>query len=522
MKSIDSAAVRNGQEDHEDVHVALPIVSVRAFIEATRDSGYKSTSAAIAELVDNAIEAGANAISINAVETFVAGSREISISVLDNGSGMSRDVLELALQFGGSTRFGSRKGLGRYGMGLPNGSLSQARRVEVVSWERPEEVWMSYLDVDEIVSGEVTSIPRAVKIAMEVTGVEQASGTLVTLSRCDRLDFKRVNRLVSRLKLDLGRLFRRSLGNGARISINSEMLVPIDPTFLVQRDSEQGAKPFGPPLEYSVRFSDPDLGEERTAMVKVVFAELPLKEWHGLSNEEKNRRGIAKGAGVAILRGGREIDYGWFFMGNKRRENYDDWWRCEISFPPDLDDLFGVTHTKQRIRPNERLVALLSPDIERIARDLNNRVRKLYATIRAEAPRNRMLDNLSRKDVLLEPPSPSSRRTIQKSARFRGSKAAAPGMSFKIEQVRIDSRMFYEPVRKGFHLTLSLNENHPFNRLVFGKPESGLQNAELRRYMQTLLLAAARSESTLKATHERETMRRFRRSWSDSLVAFLT
>src|SRR6185437_8493431 len=94
----------------------MPIVSVRAFIEATRDSGYKSTSAAIAELVDNAIEAAADLISISIVETFVAGNRTISISVLDNGSGMPRQVLELALQFGGSTRFGSRKGLGRYGM----------------------------------------------------------------------------------------------------------------------------------------------------------------------------------------------------------------------------------------------------------------------------------------------------------------------------------------------------------------------------------------------------------------------
>jgi hypothetical protein len=381
---------------------------------------------------------------------------------------------------------------------------------------------MSYLDVDEIVSGEVNSIPQPVKIALEVTGVEQPRGTLVTLSRCDRLDFKRANKLVSRLKLDLGRLFRRSLGAGGSISINGEMLVPIDPTFLLQRNSEQGAKPFGPPLEYSVRFSDFDSGEERMAVVKVVFAELPLQAWHGLSNEEKNRRGIAKGAGVAILRAGREIDYGWFFMGNKRRENYDDWWRCEISFPPDLDDLFGVTHTKQRIRPNERLVALLSPDIERIARDLNSRVRKLYATIRAREPRDRMLDNLSRKDVLLEPPSPSSRRTVEKSGGLRSPKAAVAGMSFKIEQVRIDSRMFYEPVRKGFHLTLSLNQNHPFNRLVFGKSDSGQQYAELRRYMQTLLLAAARSESTFRATHERETMKRFRRSWSDSLVAFLT
>jgi hypothetical protein len=344
----------------------------------------------------------------------------------------------------------------------------------------------------------------------------------VTLSRCDRLDFKRANKLVSRLKLDLGRLFRRSIVNSGGISINGETLVPIDPTFLIQRDSEDGAKSFGPPLEYSVRFADPETGEERVAVVKVVFAELPLQAWHGLSNEEKNRRGIAKGAGVAILRAGREIDYGWFFMGNKRRENYDDWWRCEISFPPDLDELFGVTHTKQKIRPNERLVAVLSPDIERIARELNNRVRKLYASIRSQEPRDRMLETLSRRDFLLEPPSSLSRRTDNSAGAVRTRKGLPLGMSFRIEEARLDSRMFYEPVRKGFHLTLSLNQNHPFHRLVFGKPDSDPENGELRRYMQTLLLAAARSEVSLKGSHEREIMKKFRRSWSDSLVAFLT
>ena len=57
-----------------------------------------------------------------------------------------------------------------------------------------------------------------------------------------------------------------------------------------------------------------------------------MSKWYSLSNEEKNARGIAKNAGVSIVRAGREIDCGWFFMGQKRKENYDDWWRCEVRF----------------------------------------------------------------------------------------------------------------------------------------------------------------------------------------------
>lgn len=109
MKAIDNQLSLSNTTVHE-----TPIVSVQAFIEATRDSGYKSTSAAIAELIDNAVEANATNISINVAEMFLAGSRELSISVLDNGSGMSPHVLELALSLGAVP--GS--GLGRVQAGM--------------------------------------------------------------------------------------------------------------------------------------------------------------------------------------------------------------------------------------------------------------------------------------------------------------------------------------------------------------------------------------------------------------------
>ena len=57
--------------------------------------------------------------------------------------------------------------------------------------------------------------------------------------------------------------------------------------------------------------------------------------------------------------------------------NYDDGWRCEVCFQPDLDELFGVTHTKQEVHLTERLLSLLEPDNERIARKLNGRARRV-------------------------------------------------------------------------------------------------------------------------------------------------
>src|SRR5437879_4615478 len=145
------------------------IIALDRFIQATRDSGYKGTASAISELVDNSIQAGASEICIRVTAMEADGTEEkaIEVSVFDNGCGMDPFTLRQALRFGGSTRFGDRSGLGRYGMGLPNASLSQAQVVTVYTWQlsgtprgsgnarargdRPTAlVYMSYLDGDEM------------------------------------------------------------------------------------------------------------------------------------------------------------------------------------------------------------------------------------------------------------------------------------------------------------------------------------------------------------------------------------
>ena len=343
---------------------------------ATRDSGYKTTNSALAELVDNSFEANATWVDIRIDDGDQHGK---TITVVDNGVGMTRKALQFALQFGGSSRFNSRRGSGRYGMGLPNGSLSQARRVDVYSWQNPLHIWASYLDVDEVASGQMEGLGEPVRFSPDAEDMPQSpSGTKVVLSKCDRLDFRRTSALVRRLYADLGRWFRTVLFAGKQILINGVSVLPSDPLFL-RGVGIVTAKPYGPPLRYELELANGD----RTT-ISVRFALLPIRDWHSLSNEEKNSRGISKGAGVSILRAGREIDFGWYFMGSKRKENYDDWWRCEVQFEPDADELFGVTHSKQRISPTEGLNGVLRDDLERIGRELNVLVRKVYFSVKDE------------------------------------------------------------------------------------------------------------------------------------------
>ncbi len=127
------------------------IIQVQNFIMATRDSGYKSTASALAEIVDNSIEAGATLVHIQIQRNVRGTEDDYELRITDNGAGMKSEELGLALQFGGSTRFNSRSQLGRYGMGLPNSSLSQCKRVEVITWKDKHQVYSNYLDVEEIV-----------------------------------------------------------------------------------------------------------------------------------------------------------------------------------------------------------------------------------------------------------------------------------------------------------------------------------------------------------------------------------
>jgi hypothetical protein len=90
---------------------------------------------ALSEIIDNSIQADATKIEILLLEKLSkTGKRESLVNeivIADNGTGMDKATLETSLRFGGGTRHGAKKGLGKFGMGLPNSSASQCPRFEV-------------------------------------------------------------------------------------------------------------------------------------------------------------------------------------------------------------------------------------------------------------------------------------------------------------------------------------------------------------------------------------------------------
>lgn len=498
------------------------IIALHRFIEATRDAGYKSISSALAELIDNSIQAGADKIEI-AFDRPEKG--ELTVTISDNGCGMKPSTLRTALQFGGSTRFNSRLNIGRFGMGLPNSSLSQARRVEVITWRKPSNVWRSYLDVDEIASGELKSVPAPRR--MNCKSTKSDSGTVVVWKKCDRLEFKNEKSYLAKIRKILGRLFRKHIWDGKEIIVGGESVKPIDPLFLSSPDMEN-AVPFGPILEYEISVPT-DL--YRTSTVKVRFVELPIEKWHALSNEQKQAKGISKGAGVSIVRAGREIDYGWFFMGKKRKENYDDWWRCEVCFEPELDEFFGVTNIKQGIRPQEFLNSVLSIDLESIAHTLNGRVRSRFATVKAQLERTNAEKIAARRDHLLEPPEKTQTRKddlmlcgLPSSQIISGEKSnLIRGLTYRIETRSIADKSFFVPLLDEHEIVVLLNEDHPFNQCVYS-PFVRLSNQDAGltvQHLELILLAAARAECTVSPNDKLSVIKTLREEWGKVLATFL-
>ncbi|MBK6532575.1 MAG: ATP-binding protein [Deltaproteobacteria bacterium] len=100
------------------------VVPTRLAVKAMRDSGYKNAAFAIAELVDNAVQAGARCVEILCKEDEALAKQNVrrriqQIAVIDDGQGMSAEVLRRALQFGNGERLDDRSGIGRFGMGPP-------------------------------------------------------------------------------------------------------------------------------------------------------------------------------------------------------------------------------------------------------------------------------------------------------------------------------------------------------------------------------------------------------------------
>lgn len=443
------------------------------FIRAVRESGYLSIATALAELVDNSLQASAANVAITIRRDSSDALPEIVVE--DDGVGMSTVELEQCLRFGGSSRFDARQSFGRFGMGLPAASLSQARRVEVTAWQGNGPEHAVALDVDAIVAGSAPTL-----VARRGSRSESESGCRVRWVQCDRIEYRRLVWLERSLHRDLGRMYRRFITAGLNMTINGTRVEAVDPTLLTTKLDGATARLAFDELRYELETASGD-----TSVVTVRFAILPVRRWHRLDNVTKRRVGIVGGGGVSILRAGREIASGWHLMGAKRKENYDDWWRCEIEFDPSMDEHFGITINKQGVRPSTTLREALEPELESIARLLNARVRQAFEDVKFQVA----AEASCRIATAADPDLP-----------VITSRGRSGALQYRLGSDALPIEAMFQSTLAQRTLDLTLNADHPAFSALF-KPLQAIEgeaHAELRTSIELFLLSFARSAVQLE------------------------
>lgn len=349
------------------------IIPAELAVQAMRDSGYRNTASALAELIDNAVQAGAKRVDVICLEAMekvnARESRRVqAIAVLDNGSGMTSDVLRLALQFGNGTHLTDRTGIGRFGMGLPNSSISQCRRVDVWTWQSgPDNALHTHLDVDAIKQKTMrrvpvpahSPVPKEWRARSDNFGT---TGTLIVWTNFDehRLTWRGATATLNNTETIIGRLYRKFIdggdlqvrllafeGGAQRLDKYARVN---DPLYLMRNSSTP--KPFHQdPMFQKWGEADEKFDVEYDGQTHSVHVRMSWARPETLTDDTSDRgskpygKHAAKNLGLSIVRAGRELDLdrGW-------TNSYDPterWWGAEIEFPPALDEVFGVTNNKQ-------------------------------------------------------------------------------------------------------------------------------------------------------------------------------
>ena len=374
---------------NENIVNGFEIVPVHLAVKAMQDNGYKSPAYAVAELIDNSIQAGATAVELLCLEeTELVRQRQRSkiknLAILDNGKGMDADTLRMALQFGNGLylNYENHTGIGRFGMGLPCSSISQAQRVEVWTWsDGVDSAIYTYLDVDEINNRQLSNVPTPKSMAIPTPWramgkAFENSGTLVVWSRMSRCVWRTSATIIQNSELLIGRIYRKFLSQGkvtirmASFDISDpgrplrdEFALPNDPCYLMAItscpcpfESEAMFEEWGKPREFKISFLD----KEHTVTLRFSLARKEAREADN-SGALPHGKHAEKNIGVSIVRACRELDLdtGWAIKYDPRER----WWGVELDFPPSLDALFGVTNNKQAAHNFSELAKLDIDDL---------------------------------------------------------------------------------------------------------------------------------------------------------------
>lgn len=328
-------------------------------LESMRSVGY-SFDAAVADIIDNSIAARARQIHV-----FADSVDATYVAFLDDGVGMSGVEARHALKLAGTS--GSQRDshdLGRFGLGLKTASLSQCRRLSVLTirdghltglqWDLDHVLrtgsWsIRVLDLDDI-----SAIPHVDRLQHSM------SGTLVVWQSLDYLlagahdpSLEIAERLTT-LRHHLGLVFQRFLeGRGAiRIDVNGVRVEAIDP-FLESNPKTQAAPQEGVVIDGHAVSIEP----------------FTLPHPSALTARERKRLDLGPAMrdhqGFYVYRNRRLISHGGWF-GLAKLDELSKQSRVRVDIPPELDHQWQLDIKKSRVEPPQAFRSRFRQIIEHV------------------------------------------------------------------------------------------------------------------------------------------------------------
>ena len=305
-----------------------------SLIESMRSLGY-SFPAAIADLLDNSISAKARNIDIISTPGM-----EPSLIILDDGNGMTENELCEAMRYGSSNPLETRRedDLGRFGLGMKAASLSQCRKLIVVSKKEGKVSAYSW-DLDYVIDSESWMLMGFTEEEMlQFPHIEQLlekeHGTYIYLSEFDRIKegtgnlSETFNKCLDDMINHLALVFHRFIDEGLTIRVNQLQLEARDPFLSYHRATQRKR-------ESSFRINNE----------KITLKPFILPHLSKLSQDDLDKVGgkdrLRSEQGFYVYRNKRLIIWGtWFRL--ERKDELNKLARVMVDIPNSLDYMWSI------------------------------------------------------------------------------------------------------------------------------------------------------------------------------------
>jgi Histidine kinase-, DNA gyrase B-, and HSP90-like ATPase len=339
--------------------------------EALRAFGYDLPTA-LADLVDNSITARARTVRVE----YCSDPGSAWLAVVDDGEGMSSSQLRNAMRFAGNPNNSRTAGdLGRFGLGLKTASLSQARKLTVLSRSFDGALACMTWDLGYINRHKqwlvITQVDAEALTIASLLGFDH-QGTVVLWRHTDKLgEGPELRRRVTGAGKELSLLFHRFMADGRlSLSVGQHRLRPMDP--YLRRN----------PLTQDRGIEELEHEGQRITVNPVV-----LPHPSRMSREEG---ALASGPGGLLARQGfyvyRDdrliVAGGWLGMVGMHNSAPTRLARIAVEIPPSADLAWEVDVRKSTVRPPEALAGRIAE----LAADVRARSERVFTHRGTPAP----------------------------------------------------------------------------------------------------------------------------------------